>query len=185
MKKHLLFFVLLFFSWAAVAQRYTEKKKGWYPAIEGGYSRQHEQHRIDGQYLHLRAKRWMVKKDSTEEKLASLFWGPSAGLMGFVNDKNTFRLGQQLGFTVIYNNVHTFIPLGLKGGVYLENYTKKDQRISLCGGPLLLGIFHFQYGYSIPLGRQTIPGIGRHRIGLLIYLNSIGLDEFLERTPMM
>lgn len=185
MKKWMLLTVWLFLSITGFSQRYIKKERGWYPAIEGGYSRQGGQHRIDGNYLHLRAKRWIVSNDSTKERLASLFWGPSGGLIGFVNKENTFRMGQQLGFTVIYNNVQAFVPLGLKGSVYAENYTKKDQRISVAGGPLVLGIVHVQYGYSIPLGKETIPGIRRHRLGVFIYLNSIGLDDFLEHVPMM
>lgn len=177
--------VLLLCCAAVFSQRYVKKEKGWYPAIEGGYSRQGGQHRIDAGYLHLRVKRWMIKKDTAKQRLASLFWGPSGGLIGWVNDKNTFRMGQQAGFTVVYNNIEAFVPLGIKASVQLENYTKKDQRINLACGPLMLGIFYFRYGYSIPLGKQAIPGIGRHQIGLVVYLNSIGLDDFFERVPMM
>lgn len=187
MKKEIFICTLLLFSLTALSQRhFTEKKHGWWPAVEAGYSRQGDQHRIDGVFNLHRIKKWMIESnDSIENKTASLSWGPSVGLVGFVNDDNTFRMGQQAGFSMVYNNVNYFFPFGWKAGVYLENYTKKDQRISIAGGPLIGGFLHCQYGYSIPLGKQTITGIGRHRLGVFIYLNSLGIVEFFERTPMM
>lgn len=188
MKKEMLTAVLLLLlSLAAQSQRrFTEKAHGWWPAVEAGYSRQGDQHRIDGAFNLHRIKKWMVEnKDSTEDKMASLSWGPSIGLVGFINGDNTFRMGQQAGFSLVYNNVRYLVLFGWKAGVYVENYTKKDQRISLAGGPLIGGFLHCQYGYSIPFGKQTIAGIGRHRLGVFIYLNSLGIVEFFERTPMM
>lgn len=185
-KGYALSLLFVFISITAFSQRRFTEKTGWWPAIEGGYLRQGDQHRMEANYYHHRIKKWMIEnKDSTEDKTASLSWGPTAGLIGFVTDDNTFRMGQQVGFSMVYNNVEYLLPVGLKAGVYLENYTKKDQRISFTGGPLIGGFIHCQYGYSIPLGKQTIPGIGRHRLGVFIYLNSLGIVEFLERTPMM
>lgn len=182
--KYKLLLILLLFCFSASAQRTTLLEAGWWPVLDGGYLRQGNQHRIDVNYGVHRVKRWLAAKDSSTQKTATLSRGPSAGLIGFVDKQNIFRVGQQLGFSLVYNNVKK-IPFGFKTGVYLENYTRKDQRISFTGGPLLLGIIHCQYGYSIPFGKETIPGIGRHRLGIIIYINTIGISEFLDRVPMM
>jgi hypothetical protein len=171
---------------AALAQKQgvAKTEEGRWLVLEAGYLRQGEQHRSEAGLGFHKVRRWLQKKDSVSENTRTVSWGPVFGLIGFVNRNNTFRLGQQIGYSLVYNNVR-HIPWGFKTTVTAENYTRKDQRISFAGGPLLLGVLHIQYGYSIPLRKETIGGIGRHRLGIILYINTIGMYEWFERTPMM
>jgi hypothetical protein len=167
---------------SAYPQNYTVKEPKWWLQLDAGYLRQGAQHRIEGNVGFCRIASRYGGTDSTQYKIADISWGPFIGLSGYVNDRNILRCGQQIGFSVVYN-YNNVVPIGFKASAFLENYTAEDLRVSFAGGPLLAGFIHCQYGYSIPLGKQTIEGIGRHRLGVLLYLSGAKFLEFIEDFP--
>lgn len=184
MRQPLLYLILFLTPPGLFAQRFARTEKGRWLVLSGGYLYQGDAKRAEGNIELHRVRRFGVKQNREEKRQTALTWGPVLGLTATIVKQNTFRVGQQAGFSLVYNYIKKF-PVGFKAAILAENYTKKDQRLSMAGGPLIGGILHLQYGYSIPLNRETIPGIGRHRLGLILHINTIGILEFFETVPLM
>ena len=93
---------LLLLAFVSAAQRNVMEKDGWGPSVETGFSLQGSQKRID-LAGHLLSFYNVIYKDSAYRSPSGILGvGGFAGLTGFVNNRNIFRVGQQLGLWAIY-----------------------------------------------------------------------------------
>jgi hypothetical protein len=180
-KKHMIkkgscILLICFMFVTSPAQTVAKLMQGRWAAIEAGYSKQ-GQERIEAGAGWRRVLRYYSPADTAYlHHNAAFSWGPQLNMVALVNRNNVLRIGQKLGYALEYKHLRKR-TWGFNAGIFIENYTRQDQRISFEAGTLLLAAFHLNYGYTLPLGNATFSDIQRHKIGIFLHFNTSGIDD--------